>query len=324
MVTQVRLKAPGGPGMLETVEVKLTPPGPGEILIRQEAVGVNFLDIYYRTGLYPLPSLPQVLGVEGAGIVEAAGEGVSTVEPGTRIAYAGAPMGAYASHRLLPETRAIRIPDAVSSVTAAAALVRGITAQMLLRRICPVGPGQTLLVHAAAGGLGQFLTRRAKRDGATVIAVVGSPEKAAIARDCGADHIIEHRREDVVARAREITQGRGVDAVIDGIGGDMLMRSIACLRPFGVVASIGQAGGPIPPLDVTTLRAATLSRPSVMAFMTDTEAYRSAASEVLDLVASGFPVAIGARFALTEAASAQTELEAGRTTGSIVLIPAAA
>jgi NADPH2:quinone reductase len=321
MVMQVRLKAPGGPEMLETVEVALPAPGPGEVLIRQEAAGVNFIDIYYRSGIYPLPSLPLVLGVEGAGIVEAVGEGVDGLEPGARVAYAGAPLGAYASHRLLPAEHAIRVPAAVSSVTAAAALVRGITAQMLLRHICPVGPGQILMVHAAAGGLGQLLTRMAKRDGATVIAVVGSPEKAEIARDCGADHVVEHRREDVVARARELTEGRGVHAVVDGIGGDMLLRSIQSLRPFGIVASIGQAAGPIPPLDVMQIRAATLSRPSVMAFMTDTETYLKAAQEVLDLVASGFPVAVGATFPLAEAARAQAELEAGCTTGSIVLIP---
>jgi NADPH:quinone reductase len=321
MVTQVRLNAPGGPDMLETVEAILPPPGAGEIMIRQEAIGVNFLDIYFRTGLYKLPDLPAVLGVEGAGIIEAIGKNVTGLKPGMRIAYAGAPMGAYASHRLLPAQRAIPIPDGVSCTTAAAALLRGITAQMLLRHVCPVGPGKTILVHAAAGGLGQLLTRWAKRERATVIATVGSPEKALIASDCGADQVIEHPREDVVVRARELTKGHGVDAVIDGIGGDMLIRSIACLRPFGVVASIGQVSGPIPPLDITQIRAATLSRPSVMAYVTETTTYRAAAREVLDLVASGFPVTIGARYGLAEASRAQSALEAGRTTGSVILIP---
>ena len=321
MAVQVRLKAPGGPEMLELVELYPPAPGPGEILIRQEAAGVNFVDIYHRSGLYPVPGLPWVLGVEGAGVVEAVGEGVDALGTGDRVAYARASLGAYASQRLLPAEHAIRVPETVSAVTAAAGLVRGLTALMLLRHICPVGPGETLMVHAAAGGLGQFLTRMAKRDGATVIAVVGSPEKAEIARDCGADHVIEHRREDVVAQARELTEGRGVHAVVDGIGGDMLARSTQALRPFGVVASIGQAAGPIPPLDVMQLHARTLSRPSVMAFMADTAIYRKAAQEVLDLVASGLAVAVGATFPLAEAGRAQAELEAGSTTGSIVLIP---
>jgi len=321
MAIMVRLKAPGGLGMLEAVEARVPAPAAHEVRIRQEAVGVNFLDIYHRTGVYALPRLPAVLGIEGAGVVEAVGGGVASLREGDRVAYAGAPIGAYASHRLLPAERALRLPDAVSSLTAAAGLARGITAQMLLRRIHPVGPGDTLLVHAAAGGLGQFLTRWAKRLGAEVIATVGSPEKAAIARDSGADHVVLHRQEDVVARVREITQGRGVAAVTDGIGGDMLARSIACLRPFGVVASIGQAGGPIPLLDLGQVRAVTLSRPSVMAYMTGTAIYRAAATEVLDLMEAGFPVTVGARHALADAALAQAELEAGSSTGSIVLLP---
>jgi NADPH2:quinone reductase len=321
MVTQVRLKAPGGADQLEAVEVALQDPGRGEIRIRQEAVGVNFIDIYHRAGLYPLPALPAVLGIEGAGVVEAVGEGVATLHAGDRVAYAGAPVGAYASHRLLPAHRALRLANDVPSLTAAAALARGLTARMLLRRVCPVRPGDALLVHAAAGGLGQFLTRWATRLGAEVIATVGSHDKARIAAECGARHVIMHREEDVVARVREITRGRGVDAAIDGIGADMLLRSILCLKPFGVVASIGQAGGPIPPLDLNQLRAATLSRPSVMAYMSEDAVYRESAKEVLDLLASGFPVSIGARYPLREAARAHLDLEAGRTTGSVILIP---
>jgi NADPH2:quinone reductase len=192
---------------------------------------------------------------------------------------------------------------------------------MLLKRVYPVGSGTTILVHAAAGGLGQILTRWGKRLGANVIASVGSAQKAEIARDCGADQVIIHREEDLVARLRELTEGRGVDVVYDGVGGDMLLKSLACLKPFGVVASIGQAGGPIPPLDLAKVRVATISRPSVMAYMTDTAAYRQAAEEVLDLAASGFPVGIGARYDLRNAAGAHLDLEAGRTTGSVLLIP---
>ncbi len=321
MVIEVRLKAPGGAEMLDIVEVELPEPGPKEIRLRQEAIGVNFIDVYYRSGLYKLPSLPAVLGIEGAGVVEAVGGEVSSVRPGDRVAYGGAPIGAYASSRILPAERAIRIPDGVDIVTAAALLVRGITAQMLLKRIYPVGPGATILVHAAAGGVGQILTRWGKRLGATVIATVGSAGKAAIARECGADHAILHRDEDVVGRVREITGGRGVDVAYDGIGADMFRKSLACLKPFGVVASIGQAAGPIPPIDLGEVRAATIARPSVMAYMTDSAAYHAAGAEVLELAASGFPVAIGARYALREAARALLDLEAGRTTGSVVLIP---
>jgi NADPH2:quinone reductase len=321
MAIEIRLKAPGGVEMLEAVEVELPEPGPEEIRLRHEAIGVNFLDIYHRTGLYEVKSLPAVLGVEGAGIVEAVGSEVASVQPGDRVAYGGAPLGAYASARLLPADRAIRIPDGVASVTAAALTVRGITAHMLLKRVYPVGPGTSVLVHAAAGGLGQILTRWGKRLGATIIASVGSEQKAAIARDCGADHVIIHRGEDVVARLRELTDGRGVDVVYDGVGADTFLKSLACLRPFGVVASIGQAGGPIPPLDLGKVRAATISRPSVMAYMTDSVAYRRAAQEVLELAASGFPVGIGAQYALRDAARAHLDLEAGRTTGSVLLIP---
>jgi NADPH2:quinone reductase len=321
MAIEIRLSAPGGPEMLQAAEMQLPEPKPGEILLRQEAVGVNFIDVYYRSGLYRLPALPAVLGVEGAGVVETVGRGVKTLQPGDRIAYAGAPIGAYASHRLLPADRAIAIPDAMPAQTAAAMMVRGITAHMLLKRVYAVGPGAALLVHAAAGGAGQMLTRWGKLLGATVIATVGSANKAVIARECGADHVILHRSEDVVARVRELTEGRGVDVAYDGIGADMLAKSLACLKPFGVVASIGQAAGPIPPVDLGQVRAATISRPSVMAFMTDNATYRAAATEVLGLWASGFPVTIGAQYALSDAAQAHRDLEAGTTTGSILLVP---
>jgi NADPH2:quinone reductase len=321
MDIEIRLRAPGVVEMLEPVEVASPEPGPHDVHIRHEAIGVNFIDIYHRTGLYPVGSLPAVLGVEGAGIVEAVGSRVTSLKRGDRVAYGGAPLGAYASTRLLPAERAIRIPDGVSSLAAAALTVRGITARMLLKRVYPVGPGTVMLVHAAAGGLGQILARWGKRLGATVFASVGSEEKAKIARDCGADHVIIYRDEDLVARARQLTEGRGVDVVYDGIGADTFQKSLACLKPFGVVASIGQAGGPIPLLDLGKVRTATISRPSVMAYMMDLAAYREAAQEVLELAACGFPVSIGPQYALLDAARAHTDLETGRTTGSVLLIP---
>jgi NADPH:quinone reductase len=320
MVTQIRLSAPGGARTLEPVEVALPAPAPHEILLRHEAIGVNFIDIYHRTALYAVPTLPVVLGVEGAGVVEAVGREVENLKAGDRVAYGGV-LGGYASSRLLPAERAIRLPDALSSIDAAAILVRGITAHMLLRRVHPVAPGMTLLVHAAAGGLGQVLTRWAKRLGATVIATVGSAAKAQIASECGADHVILHREEDIVARVRELTAGRGVDVAYDGIGADMVEKSLACLKPFGTLASIGQAAGPIPPLDLGKVRAATISRPSVMALMTDIPAYRAAAAEVIELAASGFPAPLGAPYRLRDVARAHLDLEAGRTTGSVILVP---
>jgi NADPH2:quinone reductase len=320
-VPVIEMQATGGPEVLRPAERRLAAPGAGEVLLRQHAAGVSFVDIYHRTGLYPLP-LPGIPGIEGAGIVEAVGPGVAAVAPGDRVAWMGHPVGGYAAARLLPAGRLVRLPDGMGFDMAAAAMARGITAHMLLQHVHPVGPGSTVLVHAAAGGLGLILVQWAKRLGATVIGTVGSAAKAALAERHGLDHVILHREQDVAAEARRLTDGRGVDYVIDGIGGDMLRQSLDCARLFGTVASVGQAGGPVAPLDVHEIgprRALSLARPSVMAYSGLPEYYRPAAQAVFDMLKAGLHVEIGARYPLAAAAAAHRALEAGETTGSILL-----
>lgn len=324
MAFEVRLTAPGGTEKLELVELEIAAPGPGELLLRQTAIGVNFIDIYHRTGRYSLPRLPAALGVEGAGIVEAVGAGVSGFGPGDRVAYAGAPIGSYASRRLLPASRAILLPAAIADRNAAASMARGLTAHMLLHRTFPVRAGNTVLVHAGAGGLGQILTGWAKQLGATVVATVGSEAKIAVARRAGADHVLMHGDPELDVAVKRLTNGLGVDVAYDGIGGDMLRRTLACVRPFGAVASLGQAAGSIPPVDVEELgprRSISLSRPSVMAYANEPDTYRDAAAALFDALAAGLRIPIGAEYPLSAAAQAQSDLEAGRTTGSILLIP---
>ena len=324
MVIEVRLEAPGGAQELRAVACEVARPGPGELLVRQAAAGVNFIDIYQRSGLYPLPRWPAVLGVEGAGVVEAVGAGVSGFRPGDRIAYAGLPVGGYASERVLPAGRAVPLPDGVPDRVAAASMLRGLTAHMLLRRTYPVRAGDVLLVQAAAGGLGQILTRWAKQLGASVIATVGSDAKVAVAQEAGADHVLLHRDADLAEQVRALTDGKGVHFAYDGIGGDMLRRTLACVRPFGMAASLGQAGGPIPPLDVAELgpvRPIALSRPSVIAYANEPDTYRAAAAELFAALAAWLRVPVGAEYPLAQAAQAHADLEAGRTTGSVLLIP---
>jgi len=324
MAIEVRLQAPGGAEELRPMTCDVARPGLGELLVRQATMGVNFIDIYQRTGLYPLPRWPAVLGIEGAGVVEAVGDGVSGFHRGDRIAYAGLPVGGYASERVLPAGRAVLLPDNVPDRVAAASMLRGLTAHMLLRRIYPVRVGDALLVQAAAGGLGQILTRWAKQLGASVIATVGSEAKVAIAREAGADHVLLHRDADLAEQVRALTGGKGVHCAYDGIGGDMLRRTLACVRPFGMAASLGQAGGSIPPLDVAELgplRSIALSRPSVIAYANEPDTYRAATAELFTALGTWLHVPVGAEYPLAEAAQAHADLEAGRTTGSVLLVP---
>jgi NADPH2:quinone reductase len=317
----VRITHPGGPEQLELVEVPLPAPGPGELRLRQLAIGLNFVDVYHRTGQYPLPlPLPAVLGVEAVGVVEAVGPGVTGVAPGDRVAYAGA-LGAYATERVLPAWRAVPVPPVVSDAAAATLLTRGITVHMLQTKVFAVDAATTALVHSAAGGLGSMLVRAAKQRGATVIATVGSPAKAAIARATGADHVIVGRNADFVAAVHELTRGAGADVAYDGVGGATLAKTLACVRPFGTVASFGEAGGPIPPLaveDIGPRRSLMFARPSVMQFMTDRDAYLRAAREVITGTIAPEP---GPSYQLADAARAHRELESGTTTGAAVLIP---
>lgn len=318
----VTLLAPGGIEQLQVSEQQPQEPGANEIRIRHDAIGMNFLDIYHRRGLYALPAYPAVLGVEGAGTVEAVGSAVTRLKPGDRVAYAGAPVGAYAATRLLPAARAVLLPDGVPSKVAAASMLKGLTAYMLLTKTYRVEPGTTVLIHAAAGGLGSILVRWAKYLGATVIGTVSSEEKADLARSYGADHLTIGRDADVVAAVKRLTDSRGVDVAYDGIGGGMLVKSIAAVRPFGVVATIGQAGGPIPPVSVDELRPGkSLTHPSVMAYITDTAAYLTAAEAVVGMLASGITSTIAREYPLEAAAEAQQFLEEGRAAGSLILVP---
>lgn len=324
MSLTMTLRRTGGPEELVAEDTAVGPPGAGEVQLRHVAVGVNFVDVYQRTGLYPLPAFPAVLGVEGAGVIDAVGPGVTGLVRGDRVAWAGPTAGGYTERRNLAADRAMKLPDRVDERTAAAALFRGITAHMLLRRVYPVGPGTRVLVHAAAGGLGQVLTAWARRLGATVIGTVGSRAKADWALGRGLDHAIVHREQDFVAEVRRLTNGEGVDVAYDGIGGETLLRTLDAVRPFGLVASIGQASGTLPKFDVELLgprRSLTLARPSVLAYARDTATYRRAAAEVLALLDEGLAVTIGGELPLTDAARAHALLERGATTGSLILVP---
>ena len=323
MTKIVRVRTPGAVEQFEVVDVELPPPAADEIRIRQTAIGVNFVDIYQRLGLYSMPPA-NIPGVEGVGVVAAVGANVTSVKAGDRIAYAGAPVGAYASERNLPAWRAIRLPDTLSDEVVASSFVKAVTAHMLLYRVYPVAPGTTLLVHSAAGGLGQLLTRWASHLGATVIGTVSSDAKAAIARQAGASHVIVGRDADFAQAIGDITGKRGVDVAYDGVGGATLARTLACVRPFGVVASLGQAAGPIPPVDVNDLgprRSISLARPSVMAYMNETEAYHLAAKAALAGIESGILRISGQSYRLSEAARAHADLEGGRTSGALYLQP---
>jgi NADPH:quinone reductase len=323
MTKVVRVKTPGTVEQFEVAEIELQPPATDEVRIRQTAIGVNFVDIYQRAGLYPMPPA-NIPGVEGVGVVAAVGSGVATVKVGDRIAYAGAPVGAYAAERNLPAWRAVKLPDTLSDEAVASSFVKAITAHMLLFRVYPVVSGATLLVHSAAGGLGQLLTRWATYLGATVIGTVGSEPKADIARQAGARHVIVGRDADFAQAVGDLTGKRGVDVAYDGVGGATLAKTLACVRPFGVVASIGQAAGPIPPVDVDDLgprRSISLARPSVMAYMNESEAYRSATEAVLAGIESGILKVSGQSYPLGEVARAHADLEAGRTSGALYLKP---
>jgi NADPH:quinone reductase len=323
MVQIIRLKAPGGAEQLELAQAELPPPAVDEIRLRQTAIGVNFIDIYQRMGLYALPDA-KIPGVEAVGVISAVGLDVKGLNIGDRIAYAGAPVGAYASERNLPAWRAIKLPDTLSDEVVVSSFVKAITAHMLLNRTYPVARGTVLLIHSAAGGLGQLLTRWASHLGATVIGTVGSEAKAEIAREAGARHVIVGRDADFARIVGELTEKRGVDVAYDGVGGTTLLKTLACVRPFGVVASIGQAGGPIPPVNVDDLgprRSLSLARPSVMAYLNETEAYHSAAIAVLAGIENGVLKVPGQSYSLSEVARAHADLEAGVTSGALYLKP---
>ena len=313
----------GDPEQLRFDEEFLPPPGPGQVRVRQRAIGVNYLDIYHRTGAHPLPAFPSGLGVEATGVVEAVGDGVDPVWMGRRVAYAGGAVGAYASARNLPTEQLACLPDDIDDDTAAAGFLRGLTAHMLFAYTRPLRAGDVVLVHAAAGGLGLILSQWASALGARVIGTVGSDEKAELARAHGTERAVVYTREDFVAATHDFTQGRGADFVVDGIGGETFNRSLDALAPFGMAASIGQVASDVATIEMSRLQNArvAVSRPSVMRFVTDRERYSDGAQAVFDRLAAGLRVRIGGRLPLEEAAAAHRLLESGRSAGSLLLVP---
>ena len=323
MTEAIRIHNTGGPEVMSWEEVTLAAPGPGEALVRHHYVGVNFVDIYHRRGVYKLP-LPTGLGSEAAGVVEAVGPGVTDFQPGDRVACGTGPVGAYAEARLVPVERLVHLPDDIDDRTAACIMLKGLTAQYLLLQTTQIGPGDTILLHAAAGGVGQIACQWAKHLGATVIGTVGSDEKAALARAHGCDHVIVYAREDFVERVREITGKRGVRVVYDGVGKDTFAGSLDCLQPRGLLVMFGQASGMVPPFDLGALSvkgSLYLTRPTLGTYAASPESLRRMASDLFGVIRSeAVRIQPPKQFALREAGAAQTALESRATTGSIVLV----
>jgi NADPH2:quinone reductase len=323
MTKAIRIHAPGGPEVLRWEDVPTPEPGPGEVLVRHSAVGLNFIDVYFRTGLYKTP-LPAILGMEASGTVAAVGQGVTGVAIGDRVAYATGPIGAYATERVIAADRIVKLPDAIDFNTGAAMMLQGLTAQYLLRRTYKVQAGDTIVVHAAAGGVGLILCQWAKHLGAAVIGVVSTPEKAELARSHGAQHVVVGYA-DLVAEVKRITGGAMVPVVYDSIGKDTFSTSIDCLAPLGMMVSYGNASGPVGPVDVGLLAAKGslfLTRPSLATYTAKRADLEHAASELFDVVTKGaVNIRVNQTFPLQDAAKAHEALEARRTTGSTILLP---
>jgi len=316
----IRVHENGGPEVLRWEEIEVGDPGPGQVRLRQEAAGLNFIDVYHRTGLYK-QDMPFTPGVEGAGVVEAVGPDVADLRVGDRVAYGG-PIGGYAEVRLIPADRVVKLPDAISSEQAAAMMLQGMTAQMLLRQVYVVKPRDTILIHAAAGGVGLIVCQWAKALGATVIGTVGSDEKAELARAHGCDHPIVYTRQDFVAEVERITNGAKLPVVYDSVGKDSFFKSLDCLRPMGLMVSFGNSSGQPEPFDTALLAhkgSLFLTRPTLYSYTLSRRDLERSASELFDIVASGkVKVEVKQRFALKDAAEAHRALEARETSGSTV------
>ena len=325
MTKAIRIYENGGPEVMRWEDFDPGKPETGEALVRHEAVGLNYIDVYHRTGLYPLPGLPATPGMEGAGVVEEIGEGVDEVAVGDRVAYAGIPPGAYAQVRRIPAHRLVKLPDAISFDQGAAMMLQGMTARYLLRGCYNVKKGDTILIHAAAGGVGSIVCQWAKHLGATVIGTVGSEQKAEMARANGCDHPIIYTTEDFAVRVREITSDAGVDVVYDSVGQATFMQSLDCLRPMGMMVSFGQSSGSVPPVDLGWLAARGslfITRPSLMAYTARREDLLDHANDLFEVIQSGaVKIEIKQTYPLEEAARAHQDLEARKTTGSTILIP---
>jgi NADPH2:quinone reductase len=324
MPKAIRLHRVGGPEELRWEESDPGRPGPGEVLLRHTAIGLNYIDVYDRTGLYPMP-LPAGLGRDAAGVVLACGRGVKEFKPGDRVAYVHTQPGSYCEERLVPASVLVKLPRAISDEQAASMMLKGLTAQYLLRRTCKVAKGDWILVHAAAGGVGLILCQWAKSLGAKVIGIVGSDAKAALAKRNGCKHVLIEGRDDIVARTRALTKGAGVRVVYDSVGAKTFMASLDCLAPLGMMVSYGNASGPPPvmsPMELAKRGSLFLTRPSLFAYIAKREDLDAAARELFSVVKSGkVKLRIGQTYPLSEAAQAHRDLEARKTTGSTVLLP---
>ena len=327
MSKAIRIHETGGPEVLTWEPVDVGAPGPGEARVAQTAVGLNFIDVYHRTGLYPVPSLPAVIGSEAAGVVEAVGDGVTEVAPGDRVAYCMS-VGSYAERRLIPARLLVRVPGGVSDRQAAAMMLKGCTARYLLKQTYAVQPGDTILFHAAAGGCGLIASQWAKHLGATVIGTVSTPAKAELARTHGCDHVINYTDENVADRVRELTGGAGLPVVYDSVGQATFAASLDCLRPRGLMVSFGNASGPVQgfnPAQLALKGSLYLTRPTLATHIATREALETTAGDLFDVVAAGsVKVEINQTYPLADAAEAHRDLEARRTTGSTVLLTGAA
>jgi NADPH2:quinone reductase len=324
MTKAVRIHSHGGPEVMRFEDVPTPQPGPGEARVRHEAIGVNFIDVYFRTGLYKIPSLPAVLGQEGAGVVTAVGPGVTEVAVGDRVAYAAGPIGAYATERVIAADRLVKLPDAIDFKTAAAMMLKGMTAQYLLRRTYRVKPGDTILVYAAAGGVGLIMCQWAKHLGAHVIGVVSTEQKAELARAHGAEHVIVGYK-NLVEEVKRITNGAMVPVVYDSVGKDTFYTSLDCLAPLGLMVSYGNSSGPVGAVDVSLLGAKGslfLTRPSLVTYTAKRSDLEATARDLFDVVMSGaVKIEVNQTFPLAEAAAAHIALESRKTTGATVLLP---
>ncbi|WP_313027407.1 quinone oxidoreductase family protein [Pseudomonas lopnurensis] len=325
MSQRIQFSQHGGPEVLELVEAPLREPGAGEVRVRNHAVGLNFIDTYFRSGLYAPPSLPSGLGMEGAGVIEAVGEGVSAFQPGDRVAYATGPLGAYGEHHTLPARHLVKLPESIGFEQAAAVMLKGLTTQYLLRQIHPLQAGETVLFHAAAGGVGSIACQWAKALGARLIGVVGSPEKAERAKALGAWATIDRSREDVVQRVLELTDGKKCPVVYDSVGKDTWEVSLDCVAPRGLLVSFGNASGAVSGVNLGVLAqkgSLFVTRPVLAGYADTPERLQAMADELFEMIASGrIQVEIGQRYSLGEAAEAQRKLAGRETTGSTILVP---
>jgi NADPH2:quinone reductase len=324
MVKAIRMNRVGGPEVMELVDVELPPPGPGEVRMRHEAIGLNYIDVYHRTGLYPQP-LPGALGVEGAGVVEELGDGVTELKVGDRVAYGGRPLGAYSEARNIPAAQLLVLPEKIGFDTAAAMMLQGLTVQYLFHRTVALKAGDTVLFHAAAGGVGLIACQWARVMGVNLIGTVGSEEKAALAIENGATHVINYNKENFTERVKELTGGKGVSVVYDSIGKDTFTGSLDCLQPLGMMVSFGNASGPVPPFGLNELASRGslfITRPSLMAYTGKREDLEASAKSLFGVVSSGeVKIDIRQRYALADVQQAHIELEARKTTGSSILLP---